>query len=141
MATSKRTSDFSATVMTLQSLTDLLTDALFLIDRTNRIILANKAAQTITDLTESALLGQPNQTKSNRTDPPSPKLSHSATFVPLSDLTYFAELEPRAYALVIVTPDKASRIQDHTTATIYLQIIGQLTMRIAHDLNNSLTSI
>ena len=151
MATSKRTNDLPERVKTLKSITDSFTEALFLIDRSDRIILANNAAQTMTALPESALLAQPiesilslnipTRTKSKRANPqtqplkPIPStihgLSHSATFVPVPNLNYF----------VIVTPTTPSRIDDHTTANIYLQIVGQLTMRIAHDLNNSLTSI
>jgi signal transduction histidine kinase/CheY-like chemotaxis protein len=161
MATSKRTIDLPSRVKTLQSVTDLFTEALFLIDRSERIILANNAAQSMSALPESALLAQPiqsilslnipNRTKSKRANPQTETLltvpaavhgiSYSATFVPLPNLTYLVKLKPRPCALVIVTPTTPSPIHDHTTATIYLQIVGQLTMRIAHDLNNSLTSI
>jgi signal transduction histidine kinase/FixJ family two-component response regulator len=160
MATSKRTIDSPDPIKTLQSLTDLFTEAVFLLDRSDRVILANHAAQTMTALPETALVAQPiesilslnvpKRTKSKIANPQTETLlqvpatvhghSHSATFVPLPNLTYFPKLKPRPYALVIVTPT-TSRIHDHTTATIYLQIVGQLTMRIAHDLNNSLTSI
>ena len=161
MATSKRTNHFPSQVKTLKSITDSFTDALFLIDRSNRIILANNAAQNLTALPESDLLAQaiesilslniPTCNKSKRGNPQTETLltipaavhglSHSATFITLPNLTYFAEMKPRPFGLVIVTPTTPSRIHDHTTATIYLQIVGQLTMRITHALNNSLTSI
>jgi len=161
MATSKRTVDSPRRVKTLQLATDLLTEPLFLIDRSNRIILANNAAQTMTALSRSALLAQPiesilslnipQRANSKRANPQTETLltipatvngiNHSATFITLPNLTYFAKLRPRPFRLVIVTPPTPSRIHDHTTATVYLQIVGQLTMRITHALNNSLTSI
>lgn len=150
--------EFPNSVGIFKSVTDLLSEALFLIDRSGLIVLVNNAAQVITGLSESALLGKPIETllslkvpKKLKSRRPTGQLlnvpatlhnvSHSATFVTVPDLPYFAELTPRPIALVIVTPTTPSRIHDHTTATIYLQIMGQLTMRIAHDLNNSLTSI
>jgi len=39
------------------------------------------------------------------------------------------------------TTPRYTSIEDHTTTTIYLQFIGILTMKITHDLSNSLTSI
>src|SRR5690349_7397964 len=161
MATSKRTINSPRQLKTLQSLTDLFTEALFLLDRADRIILANNAAETITALSKSALLTQPiesilslntpHRAKSKRANPQTETLrtipatvhgvNHSAIFVALSNLPYFAKLKPRAFRLVIVTPTTPSPTHDHTTATIYLQILGQLTMRITHALNNSLTSI
>lgn len=146
---------------TFRSTTDLLIEPVFLIDRSHRIILANNAAQTTIGLPESALLNQPIETilslkrpqyaKSTRI-----KLSNSellslpatvhdiklsATFIPLANLTYFRELKPRPTALVILRAIASAQSPDHATASIYLQLIGQLTMRIAHDLSNSLTSI
>lgn len=147
---------------TLQLATDLITEALFLIDRYHRITLANNAAQTMTSLPESALLGQPVETILSLQLPNQRKkgdgiklptaelltlparvhaLPHSATFLPLPKLDYFAEYKPRPAALVIVTPISSPQIHDHTTSTIYLQFIGNLTMRIAHHLSNSFTSI
>ena len=158
MATSKRTTDFPAPIKTLQSLTDLFAEAVFVIDRSDRIVLANHAAQTMTALAETALVGQPiksilslNVPKRIRSKTPNPQTettvpatvhgeSHWATFIPLPNLHYFAKVRPRPDAFVIVTP-ATSGIHDHTTATIYLQIVGQLTLLIAHDFNNALTSI
>jgi|GEM_PF-1770869 Signal transduction histidine kinase len=154
--------DLQPNATTLQSATDLITEALFLINRSHRITLANNAAQTMTSLPESALLGQPIETilslqlpnqrkKGDRIKLPSAELltltarvhalTHSATFLPLPKLDYFAKFTPRPAALVIVRPLSSPQMHDHTSATIYLQILGQLVMRIAHDLSNSLTSI
>ena len=146
---------------TFRSATDLLIEPVFLIDRSHRIILANNAAQTTIGLPESALLNQPIETilslkrpqhaKSTRFKLPNSELLslpvtvHDvklyATFFPLVNLTYFRELRPRPTALVILRAVTSAQPPDHTSASIYLQLIGQLAMRIAHDLSNSLTSI
>ncbi len=164
MATKRRhqTFDFQAGSNTLRAATDLLTQALFIIDRSARIILANNAAQTMTGIPESLLLGNPiatilslqlsqQGTHPNRITLPTADLmtvparvhsqSYSATFVPLAGFPYFSEFTPRPRALVIVRPTPSHQIHDHTTTTIYVQTIGYLTMKIAHDLSNSLTSI
>jgi signal transduction histidine kinase/CheY-like chemotaxis protein len=146
---------------TFRSATDLLIEPVFLVDRSNRVILANNAGQTTIGLPESALLNQPIETilslkhpqhaKSTRLKLPNSELlslpatvhdiNLSATFIPLANLTYFRKLKPRPTALVILRPVASAQSPDHSTASIYLQLIGQLTMRIAHDLSNSLTSI
>ena len=138
---------------------DLLSQPVFLVDLSDQIIIANNAAQTTTGLQESALVGNPIATilsLNGRTQATSDKsplgslislpatihaLKYTATFVSLSDLTYFAELTPRPAALVILTPLWSPQMQDQTTATIYEQFIGNLTLRITHDLSNSFTSI
>jgi signal transduction histidine kinase/CheY-like chemotaxis protein len=124
-------------------------------------MLANNAAQTTIGLPESALLNQPikmilslkdsQHAKSTRIKFPNSELLRlpakvhdiklSATFIPLANLTYFRELKPRPTALVILRDVSSAQFPDFTTGSIYLQLIGQLTMRVAHDLSNSLTSI
>ena len=164
MATMPRNkrSEFHITAKTLRSATDLLTEALFLIDRSDRIILANNAAQTMTGQPESLLLRKPiatvlslqlspQGTKTNHIKLPTADLitlparvhalSYSATFVPLAGLSHFSEFKPRPSALVIARPAPSHQLHDHTNTTIYVQTIGYLTMKIAHDLSNSLTSI
>ena len=148
-------------ITTFRSATNLLIEPVFLIDSSHRIILANDAAQTTIGLPESALLDQaietilslktPQQAKSTRIKLPHAELLSlpatvhatklSATFIALANLTYFRELKPRPTALVILRPIASAQSPDHSTATIYFQLIGQLAMRIAHDLSNSLTSI
>jgi signal transduction histidine kinase/CheY-like chemotaxis protein len=146
----------------LKNAADIFSEALFLIDRSRRIILANNAAQQMTTLEETNLIGQQieailslenPQTQLKVTSiklPPKELLvlrakihavPHSATFLPLNYIPYFAAFKPRPTALAIVTPQISTHAQDHTTATIYQQILGQLTMKIAHDFSNSLTSI
>ena len=138
---------------------DLLSQPVFLVDLSDQIIIANNAAQTTTGLQESALVGNPIATilsLNGRPEATSDKsalgslisvpatihaMKYTATFVSLSDLTYFAELTPRPAALVILTPLWSPQMQDQTTATIYEQFIGNLTLRITHDLSNSFTSI
>ena len=147
---------------TLRSATDLLTEAIFLIDRSARVVLANNAAQTMTGLPESLLLRKPIATilSLQLSQPGTHKkriklltpdlltlpasvhsLSFSATFVPLTGLPTFSDFKSRPSAFVIVRPAPFRQIHDHTNTTIYVQTIGYLTMKIAHDLSNSLTSI
>ena len=145
--------------ISLRPAIDLLSQPVFLVDLSDQIIIANNAAQTTTGLQESALVGNPIATilsLNGRTQATSDKpplgslislpatihaLKYTATFVSLSDLNYFAELTPRPAALVILTPLWSPQMQDQTTATIYEQFIGNLTLRITHDLSNSFTSI
>ena len=164
MATKRRheTIDSQPGSKTLRSATDLLTEPIFLIDRSARIVLANNAAQTMTGLPESLLLRKPiatilslqlsqpgTDTKQIRLPTPDlitlpasvHSLSFSATFVPLTGLPYFSNFKPRPSAFVIVRPAPFRQIHDHTNTTIYVQTIGYLTMKIAHDLSNSFTSI
>jgi signal transduction histidine kinase/CheY-like chemotaxis protein len=153
---SRNSIDFSDTA--LRQAIDLLSESVFVVDSSNQIIVANNAAQTTTGLPEYALTGNPIATilslkeRSQVTSEGSPleilitlpatihALKYTATFIPLSDLTYFAEFKPRPTALVIVTPLWSSQMHDHTSATIYEQFIGNLTLRITHDLSNSFTS-
>lgn len=158
----KRNPEPTATAAMLKNAADIFSEALFLIDRSRRIILANNAAQQMTTLEETNLIGQQieailslenPQTQLKVTSiklPPKELLvlrakihavPHSATFLPLNYIPYFAAFKPRPVALAIVTPQISTQAQDHTTATIYQQILGQLTMKIAHDFSNSLTSI
>ena len=147
---------------TLRSAIDLLTEAIFLINRSARIVLANNAAQTMTGLPESLLLRMPiatilslqlsqpgTHTKQITLPPPDlvtlpasvHSLSFSATFVPFTRLPTFSDFKPRPSAFVIVRPAPFRQLHDHTSTTIYVQTIGYLTMKIAHDVSNSLTSI
>ncbi len=158
----KRNPEPTATAAMLKNAADIFSEALFLIDRSRRIILANNAAQKMTTLEETNLIGQQiesillldnpqTELKVTSIKLPSKQLlvlrakihavPHSATFLPLNYIPYFAAFKPRPTALAIVTPQISTQAQDHTTATIYQQILGQLTMRIAHDFSNSLTSI
>src|SRR5216684_2178446 len=158
----KRNPEPTDTAAMLKNAADIFSEALFLIDRSRRIILANNAAQQMTTLEETNLIGQQiesillldnPQTELKVTSiklPPKELLvlrakihavPHSATFLPLNYIPYFAAFKPRPTALAIVTPQISTQAQDHTTATIYQQILGQLTMKIAHDFSNSLTSI
>jgi two-component system cell cycle sensor histidine kinase/response regulator CckA len=163
MPTRPRHKSFDSSENALLQAIDLITQAVFLIDPSDQILLANNAAQTMTGLPESALLGNSIDTilslkqlshhkakiPPTSSTPANPLtltatvhgLKYSATFVPLSTLTYFTNFKPRPAALVIVTPLSSPHIHDHTTTTIYVQFIGNLTMRITHDLSNSLTSI
>jgi signal transduction histidine kinase len=158
----KRHPEPNATAALLKHAADIFSEALFLIDRSRRIILANNAAQKMTTLEETNLIGQQIESILSLENPKTeirvtrlklpPKellvlrakihaVPHSATFLPLNYIPYFAAFKPRPIALAIVTPQISTQAQDHTTATIYQQILGQLTMKIAHDFSNSLTSI
>lgn len=140
---------------------DAISQPLFLIDRSHRIVLANNAAQKLTAIDETNLLGRRIETFLSFEDSqthltiPTLQLSsietlillakthdllHSVTFLPLHHIPYFTDFKPRPTALVILTPQTSAQAQDQTTA-IHLNFLGQLTMRIAHDMSNSLTSI
>src|SRR6266850_2241844 len=158
----KRNPEPTATAAMLKNAADIFSEALFLVDRSRRIILANNAAQQMTTLEETNLIGQQIESILSLENPQTqlkvtsiklpPKellvlrakihaVPHSATFLPLNYIPYFAAFKPRPVALAIVTPQISTQAQDHTSATIYQQILGQLTMKIAHDFSNSLTSI
>ena len=158
----KRNPEPTDTAAMLKNAADIFSEALFLIDRSRRIILANNAAQQMTTLEETNLIGQQIESILSLENPQTqlkvtsmklpPKellvlrakihaVPHSATFLPLNYIPSFAAFRPRPTALAIVTPQISTQAQDHTTATIYQQILGQLTMKIAHDFSNSLTSI
>ena len=101
---------------------DLLSEPVFLVDRSGQIIVANNAAQTTTGLPEGDLIGHPiatilslpdttHETSQNPTlgslialPATIHALNYTATFVPLPNLTYLAEFTPPPAALVIVTP-------------------------------------
>jgi len=156
----KKTSEAKTTAHVLKSAADLFSEALFLIDRSHRIVLANNAAQKMTALPETLLITQQIETilsletsksKPGRIKLPNDSLlflpgkvhavAYAVTFLPLHYIPYFAAFKPRPIALAIVTPEASPQLQDHTTATIFLQVLGQLTLRVAHDFSNSLTSI
>ena len=148
----KNSIDFSNTAW--RPTIDLLSEPVFIVDLSDQIIVANKAAQTTTGLPECDLIGNPIATILSLKDTthetsPSPTLgsfnalpatihalNYTATFIGLTELNYLAEFTPRPAALVIITP-----LWSNTTTTIYEQFIGNLTLRITHDLSNALTSI
>ena len=154
-----QTFELKATDPTLRAELDLFVEPLFLIDRSHRIVLANKSAQTTMRLPESALLHQPIETmlsltlsaepKSNRIKLPTAEpltvpaevhaIQHSATFLPITSVTCLRELTPRPVALVVLRPVAPLQLSDHVS--VHFQLIGQLAMRIAHDQSNALTSI
>jgi nitrogen-specific signal transduction histidine kinase len=163
MSTRPRHKSFDASSNRLRQAIDSIPQAAFLIDSSDQILFANHAAQTMTALPESALLGNPIDTTlslqqlSHHRAKAAPNssaletfitltatlhaLTYSATFVPLSNLTYFGDFNPRPAALVIVTTLPAPHIHDHAITTIFVQFIGGLTIGTTHDLSNSLTSI
>lgn len=161
--TKKKTSKPESTAIAsmLRYAADAISQPLFLIDRSHRIVLANNAAQKLTGIDETNLLHHRIETflafEDSQTHLTIPTLQlssietlilrakthdllHSVTFLPLNQIPYFATFKPRPTALVILTPQTLAQAQDHTTA-IHLNFLGQLTMRIAHDMSNSLTSI
>lgn len=156
-----QTFELKSTDPTLRSELDLFVEPLFLIDRSHQIVLANKSAQTTMRLSESALLRQPIENilsitlpaerKSDRIKLPTAEpltvpavvhaIEHSATFFSITSVTCLRELKPRPVALVILRPIASLQLSDQTTVSVHFQLIGQLAMRIAHDLSNALTSI
>src|ERR1051325_5520711 len=120
--------------ISFRSAADLLSEALFFIDRHHHIILANNTAQTMVGLPESALLNQPietilslqgprQRTKPDRIKLPSADLltlpakvhaaKYSATFLPIPSDTILPQFTPRPAALVIVRTIASPLMQDH----------------------------
>lgn len=154
--------DHETAAALLRNAANVFSEALFLLDRSNRIILANNAAQRLTGLDEPNLIGQQinsiltiqdrqTRTRVDHLEIPETDLLvfrakihanyYTATFSPLTYIPYFAAFRPRATALAILSPSTPLQADHTTKSTIYLQLLGQLTMRIAHDFGNSLTSI
>lgn len=143
---------------------DLFVEPLFLINRSHHIIFVNKSAQTTMRLPASEILHQPiekilsltlpalpaqrksKRTKLSITEPLTVPaeihaIEHSATFLPIASLTFLREIKPRPVALVILRPIASLQPLDHNTVSVHFQLIGEFTMRIAHELSNAVTSI
>jgi two-component system, cell cycle sensor histidine kinase and response regulator CckA len=146
----------------IQNAADVFPQALFLLDRQHKIILANNAAQKLTGLDTTNLIGQDiklilaleePRTQQNilKLKLPSNQLfslqarihavPYNVSFLPLSYIPYFNAFKPRPFTLAIVNPQTSNHVRESTSTTVYLEVLGQLTMRIAHDFSNSLTSI
>jgi signal transduction histidine kinase/CheY-like chemotaxis protein len=146
----------------IQKAADLFPQALFLLDRQHKIVLVNNAAQKLTGIDATNLTAQDIKFVLALEDPrtqkqilnlklPSNELSslqaklhaipYGVTFLPLKYVPYFAAFKPRPFSLAILHPQTTNQTRESTSTTIYLELLGQLTMRIAHDFSNSLTSI
>lgn len=158
----KRTTSPATIAGMIQKAADLFPQALFLLDRQHKIILANNAAQKLTGIDATNLTAQDiklilaledprTETKVAKLKLPSNQLfslqaklhaiPYSVTFLPLSYIPYFSAFKPRPFTLAILSPQTNNQVRESTSSTIYLELLGQLTMRIAHDFSNSLTSI
>ena len=159
----KKTPSPAAVAGMIQNTADLFPQALFLLDRQHKIILANNAGQKLTGLDITNLVSQDiklilaledprTQQKILKLKLPSDQLfslqgkvhavPYKVDFLPLNYLPYFTAFKPRPFTLAIVNPQTTNETaQESSSTSVYLEMLGRLTMRIAHDFSNSLTSI
>lgn len=134
-----------------------ISDAVLLLDRNNNIVFVNSSAPTVLGLSQDILgtpLDQVLTIEDPSTTPPLAKINpqkrgsadllasvgdtvFSATAIDIRQIDFRALRKKAVIALLIRPPDPSLA----SAPNIHQQIIGQLTMRIAHDFNNSLTSM
>ncbi len=138
---------------------NLLSDAVLLLDRRDKIIFVNSTAPALLGVPRQALLGKPLNKILTLEDPTTRRTIptvHAGASGPLSLLATVGDtvftatiIDIRRTAGFNKLKSKASngvflRSSDLSLASapdIHQHILGQLTMRIAHDFNNSLTSM
>jgi len=133
-------------------------DAVLLLDRRNKIILTNSKAPALLGLPRQAILGKPFDRIIRLEDPSTqrqvinlraaegPNLFFGSIGDNLFDVVAldihrtpgFNKLKSKALLALIIRP---SDINIASAPNLQLNILGQLTIRILHDLNNKLTSI
>ena len=137
---------------------NLLSDAVLLLDRKQKIIFTNSKAATLFGIPRQAILGKPLERILTIEDPSSgrrlekpPSVANGpvvllgtagerlfhVTAIDIHRTAGFRQLKSRALVGLFIRP---SDITVEAT-NVYQNIIGQLTMRIAHDFNNQLTSM
>jgi len=145
----KRTTESPNSPKVTRDLLDKLSDGFLLIDKDDQILYANRAAIALTDKQEiigrhlTRLLKLP---ASNGERPAHPLLFHLpnnsadalASFFEAQTFPGIQRLAKRAkYIVILQVPSR----NDTSPASAYQLILGNLTVRIAHDFNNDLTSI
>lgn len=142
----------------LRPLSDSLSDALLLLDSNNRIVFANESAPKLLGRSRRSLLGNVVTTVMQLEDPINSTPIKKLPSVRKSSAKFQAVLEPHRYDATLTcirhlpgfnqikNATKALILQPGSpssanSANIQHQVIGQLAMRIAHDFNNSLTTI
>ena len=144
----KRTENHKAPKIT-NALLDKLSDGILLVDKNDQIIFANRSAITLTGKQElighhlTPLLKLPNSNGSIPTNPvlfhlPSTSTDVLATFFDAQTFPGIQELTRNATHLVILQVPSRN---ETSPASAYQLILGNLTLRIAHDFNNDLTSV
>jgi signal transduction histidine kinase/ActR/RegA family two-component response regulator len=138
---------------------DLISDAVLLLDRKHKVVFVNTPTPALLGLTRQAIVGKTLDCLLTLEDPatrrplvkiPPPRKQATIFLASIGDTLFnatlldiqrtpgFNKLKSTATAVLFIRPS------DHTLASapnIHQQLIGQLTMRIAHDFNNSLTSM
>lgn len=142
----------------LRPLSDSLSDALLLLDSNNRIVFANESAPKLLGRSRRSLLGNVVTNVMQLEDPVNSTPIKKLPSVRKSSAKVRAVLEPHRYNATLTCIRQLpsfNQIKNATTAlilgpgspslansaNIQHQVIGQLAMRIAHDFNNSLTTI
>ena len=152
--TSARTKAFKPTPPALtRAVLQKLSDGIVVIDKGNQVLFANDAACKISDqeqlvgkhLTATLQIAPP---PNNKTDSlahpilfriPNSDRNGTATFLNIKSLPGLQRLHRKGKTIVIL---QAPNLNDRSTpVTAYQQILGHLTLRIAHDFNNALSSI
>ena len=137
----------------------LLSDAVLLLDRQNKVIFINTPAPPLLGLPRQAIIGKPLHRVLKLEDPSSrrpvtrlPSLKNApidllgtsgdgifnVTAIDIQRIAGFNKLKTKAVAGLFVRP---SDLTLASTPNVHQYNLGQLTMRIAHDFNNSLTSM
>lgn len=138
---------------------NLLSDAVLLLDRRSKIIFVNSTTPALLGVTRKGLLGKPLERVLTLEDPSSrrtlstiPSTANgplsllatvgdtvfNATAIDIRRTAGFNKLKSKASTGLFLRPSDLSLA---SAPDIHQHIIGQLTMRIAHDFNNSLTSM
>lgn len=152
--TSAQTKAFKPTPPALtRNILQKLSDGIVVIDKGNQILFANDAACKISD--QAQLVGKHLTTTlqiahlpGHKTDSlahpvlfriPNSDRDGTATFLDIKSLPGLQRLHKKGKTIVIL---QAPNLNDRSTpVTAYQQILGHLTLRIAHDFNNALSSI
>jgi two-component system cell cycle sensor histidine kinase/response regulator CckA len=145
----KRTNQTANSPKISKALLDKLSDGVLLVDKNDQILYANRAAIALSDKEEvvgrhlTPLLKLPD---SNGRIPSHSVLFHLpnastnalATFFDVQDLPGIQRLAKRSKHLVLLQVPSRN---ETSPASAYQLILGNLTVRIAHDFNNDLSSI
>lgn len=144
----------------LKQLIELVSDGVLLLDEDHKIVFANKGARrllgqgdlqskTIEELLVLSTPGDDNRIKSLDVPTKEPLNYHCRTsnqdgtviLIPGQRLPGFKHLNGTIAGIAVLQQLNGSEKPSPTPTAAYQEILGHLTLRIAHDFNNSLTAI